>query len=83
MTFPAMVYHAAGRSNRFPPNTLRGLSDCLVAGARFIEVDINPLADGGYALLHERFLEDETDGKGSVAAATGRDGACAAPALAG
>ena len=71
MTFPAMVYHAAGRSNRFPPNTLRGLSDCLVAGARFIEVDINPLADGGYALLHERFLEDETDGKGSVVAATG------------
>ena len=41
------------------------------AGARFIEVDINPLADGGYALLHERFLEDETDGKGSVVAATG------------
>ena len=71
MTFPALVYHAAGRSNRFPPNTLRGLSDCLVAGARFIEVDINPLADGGYALLHERFLEDETDGKGSVVAATG------------
>ena len=25
-----------------------------------------------YALLHERFLEDETDGKGSVAAATGQ-----------
>jgi glycerophosphoryl diester phosphodiesterase len=72
MTFPAMVYHAAGRSNRFPPNTLRGLSDCLVAGARFIEVDINPLADGAYALLHERFLEDETNGKGSVTAATGQ-----------
>jgi len=71
MTFPALVYHAAGRSNRIPPNTLSGLRDCLDAGARFVEVDISPLADGGYALLHDRFLEDETDGKGSVAAATG------------
>ena len=72
MTFPALVYHAAGRGNRFSPNTLSGLRDCLDAGARFIEVDINPLADGEYTLLHDRFLEDETDGKGSVAAATGQ-----------
>ena len=72
MTFPALVYHAAGCSNRFPPNTLGGLRDCLNAGARFVEVDINPLADGDYALLHDRFLEDETNGKGSVAAATGQ-----------
>ena len=71
MTFPALVYHAAGRGNRFPPNTLSGLHDCLDAGARFVEADINPLADGAYALLHDRFLEDETSGKGSVAAATG------------
>jgi len=70
MTFPALVYHAAGRGDRFPPNSLGGLRDCLEAGARFVEVDINPLADGEYALLHERFLEDETDGRGSVAAAT-------------
>jgi glycerophosphoryl diester phosphodiesterase len=72
MTFPALVYHAAGRSNRIPPNTLSGLRNCLDAGARFVEVDINPLADGEYALLHDRFLEDETNGKGSVAAATGQ-----------
>lgn len=71
MTFPAMVYHAAARGNRFPPNSLGGLRACLEAGARHVEVDINPLADGEYALLHDRFLEDETDGRGSVAAATG------------
>ena len=35
-------------------------------------MDINPLVDGGYALLHDRFLEDETNGKGSVVAATGQ-----------
>ena len=71
MTFPALVYHAAGCGDRFPPNSLGGLRDCLETGARFVEVDINPLADGEYALLHERFLEDETDGRGSVASATG------------
>ena len=66
-----LVYHAARRGDRFPASSLSGLRDCLNAGARFVEVDINPLADGEYALLHERFLEDETDGRGSVAAATG------------
>ena len=66
-----MVCHAAGRGDRFPPNSLEGLRDCLDAGAPFVEVDINPLADGEYALLHDRFLEDESDGRGSVATATG------------
>jgi glycerophosphoryl diester phosphodiesterase len=70
MTFPTMVYHAARRGDRFPPNSIGGLRDCLDAGARFVELDINPLADGGFALLHDRFLEGETDGRGSVAAAT-------------
>ena len=71
MTFPALVCHAAGCGDRFPPNSLGGLRACLEAGARFVELDINPLADGEYALLHDRFLEAETDGRGSVAAATG------------
>lgn len=72
MTSPTMVFHAARCGDRFPLNSISGLCACLDAGARFVEVDINPLADGEYALLHERFLEDETDGKGSVAAATGQ-----------
>ena len=71
MTVPAMVIHAAHRGDRFPPNSQGGLRDSLEAGARYVEVDINPLADGEYALLHDRFLEAETDGRGSVAAATG------------
>jgi glycerophosphoryl diester phosphodiesterase len=65
-----MVYHAARRGDRFPPNAIGGLRDCLDAGARFVELDVNPLADGGFALLHDRFLEGETDGRGSVAVAT-------------
>ena len=66
-----LVCHAARLGDRVPLNTLSGLRDCLDTGARFVELDINPLADGEYALLHDRFLEDETDGRGSVAAATG------------
>ena len=71
MTVPAMVIHAASRGDRFPPNSQGGLRDSLAAGARYVEVDIVPLADGEYALLHDRFLEGETDGRGSVASATG------------
>ena len=66
----AFVYHAAGRGRRHPPSSLSRLRNCLEAGARFVEVDINPLADGDFALLHDRFLEKGTDGQGSVAAAT-------------
>ena len=72
MPATSLVCHAARRGERHPANTLSGLRDCLDAGARFVEVDVNPLADGEYTLLHDRFLEDETNGKGSVAAATGR-----------
>lgn len=70
MAVTYLVCHAAGRGDRFPGNSLSGLRDCLAAGAPFVEVDINPLADGEFALLHDRFLEEETDGRGSVAAAT-------------
>jgi glycerophosphoryl diester phosphodiesterase len=72
MAVTHLVCHAAGRGDRFPRNSLSGLRDCFDAGERFIEVDINPLADGEFALLHDRFLEEETDGRGSVAAATGQ-----------
>ena len=70
MTPTVLVYHAAGRGGRYPASSLSGLRDCLEAGARFVEIDINPLADGDFALLHDRFLEKGTDGQGSVAAAT-------------
>lgn len=70
MISPALVCHAAGRGSICPPNSLRGLRDCLAAGAGFIEMDVTPLADGEFALLHDRFLEQGTDGKGTVNSAT-------------
>ncbi len=66
----SFVHHAARRDPCGLPSSLRGLQECLGVGARFVELDINPLADGDFALLHERFLDDETDGRGSVSAAS-------------
>ena len=70
MVRPKFVYHAARRGDRHPPSSLSGLADCLAAGASIIEVDVAPLADGGFALVHDARLERISEGKGLVPAAT-------------
>ena len=65
-----LVHHAASRGHDHPPGSLRGLRACLEAGARVVEVDATPLADGDFALLHEGKLERATDGVGDVFATT-------------
>ena len=70
MTRPEFVYHAARRGDRHPPSSLSGLADCLAAGASIVEVDIAPLADGGFALVHDARLEHVSEGRGLVPAAT-------------
>jgi len=64
------VHHAANRGKRYPPSSILGLSQCLKAGARAIEMDIVPLADGDFALLHDQELEKDTDGVGVVSLTT-------------
>jgi glycerophosphoryl diester phosphodiesterase len=64
------IHHAATLGGRFPPSSLSGLAACLAAGASIVEMDIVPLADGEFALLHDGRLESCTDGAGPVAAAT-------------
>lgn len=61
-----LVHHAANRGHAFPPSSLNGLRCCLEAAARAVEVDITPLADGDFALLHDPRLESQTDGGGLV-----------------
>lgn len=51
---------------RHPPNSLAALREVLDGGAAAIEFDIQPLADGDYALLHDGRLESETTGFGAV-----------------
>lgn len=70
MAGPLLIHHAATLAGRFPPSSLSGLAACLAAGAAIVEVDLVPLADGDFALLHNSRLEGSTDGVGPVAAAT-------------
>ncbi len=56
-------------SRRHPPNSLSALAEVL-DGARVIEFDIQPLADGDFVMLHDPVLESETTGAGPVEAAT-------------
>ncbi len=62
-----LVHHAAHRGgHHHPAGSLEGLRYCLEAGARVVEVDIVPLADGDFAMLHDRRWEPATDGWGEV-----------------
>jgi len=49
---------------------MRGLKSCLNGGARVVELDISPLADGEFLLLHDGLLDRDTSGSGPVNALT-------------
>jgi glycerophosphoryl diester phosphodiesterase len=64
---PAIVHHMAALDNHpAPPNSLEAIQASLAAGAVFIEIDVNALADNDYLLGHESELEAETSGQGPV-----------------
>ena len=65
-----LIHHAANSGHTDPPGSLAALKKCLTASAAFVEIDIFPLADGSFALLHERDLSQQTDGAGDAVRAT-------------
>jgi glycerophosphoryl diester phosphodiesterase len=65
-----LIHHAANCSHGLPPGSLSALEKCLSRGAAAVEIDVIPLADGSFALLHDRDLSLETDGEGEAPAAT-------------
>ncbi len=68
---PTFVHHMAALDDQpYLPNSLEAIQANLQAGAEFIEVDINALANGDYLLVHESELEAETSGQGAVIACT-------------
>ncbi len=67
---PLLVHHAARRGHGCPPNSPAAVRACLEAAARAIEIDISPLADGRFALLHGPLLDAETTGRGPVSGRT-------------
>jgi len=56
-----LIHHAASGQTPRPPNSLWALQACLEAGARAVEVDISPLADGEFVLLHGQCLAGRGD----------------------
>lgn len=61
-----LIHHAAQNEHGRPPGSLSALEYCLQAGAAVVEIDVLPLADGSFSLLHEQDLAAETDGMGEA-----------------
>ncbi|NLN70167.1 MAG: hypothetical protein GX142_05210 [Chloroflexi bacterium] len=61
-----LIHHAAQSEHGRPPSSLSALEHCLMAGAAVVEIDVLPLADGSFVLLHEQNLDEETDGTGKA-----------------
>ncbi len=59
-----LIHHGGNRGRDLPQNSLAALERCLRAGARVVEVDITPTADGEFALLHDAVLDGSTTGRG-------------------
>jgi glycerophosphoryl diester phosphodiesterase len=64
----ALKYHKCNSGlGHHPPNSLSALAEALDGGAEVVEFDVNPMRDGGFALLHDATLSRETGAVGSVA----------------
>jgi glycerophosphoryl diester phosphodiesterase len=71
---PVIVHHMAAMDGwPHPPNALESVRACLEAGAAFIEIDVTPLREDDYLLVHDDVLEHETTGSGPVSAAAPGD----------
>lgn len=67
-----LKWHRARRHADDTPFTAERIRQGLAAGAS-VEIDITPLACGGWAVLHDATLDRETTGRGPVAATTGAE----------
>jgi glycerophosphoryl diester phosphodiesterase len=61
-----LIHHAANCGHSEPSTSLAALKRCLEACAHKIEIDVIPLADASFALLHDPNLEADTSGKGNA-----------------
>ncbi len=61
-----LILHAANFDSKIPPGSLAGLELSLKAGINRIEVDVIPMKDGDFALLHDPKLENVSEVSGQV-----------------
>lgn len=66
---PRVIAHR-GASAAAPENTLRAFRRAWRDGARWLETDVQPSADGTPVLLHDARVDRTTDGAGAVRALT-------------
>ena len=65
MSIPELIAHR-GYSSKYPENTLASLEAALTAGARFVEFDLQMIADDGFILMHDADLQRSSGVKKSV-----------------
>lgn len=61
-----IIQHAARFEPSLPPGSFQALVNSLQAGLEWIEIDIIPLKNGDFALLHDPQLEHVSNGVGKV-----------------
>ncbi|MEA3327384.1 MAG: hypothetical protein U9R53_08770 [Chloroflexota bacterium] len=61
-----LIHHAAHCAHDTPPGSLSALEGCLKGDSAVIEIDVIPLGDGSFALLHDQNLEVDTNGRGKA-----------------
>ena len=65
-----LIHHAANCDPSLPAGSPAALEACLSMGSALVEIDVIPLADGSFALIHDRDLSVETSGTGDAIQST-------------
>src|SRR5579859_1516706 len=65
---PVIVHHMAALEPGYVPNSLKAVRACLENNAAVIEIDVTALATDDFLLVHDPYLESETNGFGPVQA---------------
>jgi glycerophosphoryl diester phosphodiesterase len=68
-----LTCHRAVLSGDLRPNSASAVRECLEAGVARLEIDVHSLNGPDYIVSHERRLERETTGSGSIGTATPDD----------
>ena len=55
-----------GINSAYPSNSLESILKCIDSGANGVEIDIQMTSDGVFLAFHDDFLENSTDGSGSI-----------------
>ncbi|MCJ7696382.1 MAG: hypothetical protein MUO40_13295 [Anaerolineaceae bacterium] len=61
-----LIHHAANRDHTYPAGSISAVRSCLESGAVAVEIDVLPIADNNFVLLHDLDLSETTNGAGNA-----------------